>query len=223
MKKILISASLPALLLAFDVNATVILSPTAISQNTLGNRDANVDIGNVIDQSGLSSAFTSGVTDFDTYLGGNPTHSLAAGDNEWFAPDGEFLGFIDFDLGAVYDVDRVAIWNEDAAGVSRFELITSLDATFAASTSFGFFSLTNNPRDVDYLADVISLGAVSSARYVRMSIEGFYPDEQNFADQASLGEVAFSVTAANDVPEPASLVLGGLGLLAAGTVGRRRG
>jgi len=223
MKKILISASLPALLLAFDVNATVILSPTAISQNTLGDRSPGVDIGNVIDQSGLSSAFTSGVTDFDAYLGGNPTHSFVAQDNEWFAPDGEFLGNIDFDLGAVYDVDRVAIWNEDATGVSRFELITSLDSAFAASTSFGFFSLTNNPRDADYLADVISLGAVSSARYVRMNLVGFYPDEQNVADQASLGEVAFSVAAANDVPEPASLVLGGLGLLAAGSIRRRRG
>ncbi len=222
MKKILISATLPALLLALDVNATVILSPTAISQNTLGNRDGGVDIGNVIDQSGLSSAFTSGVTDFDTYLGSNPTHSFLASDNEWFAPDGEFLGNIDFDLGAVYDVDRVAIWNEDATGVSRFELITSLDSTFAASTSFGFFSLTNNPRDVDYLADVISLGAISSARYVRMSLVGFYPDEQNVADQASLGEVAFSVAAAGDVPEPASLALGALGLLAAGSLGRRR-
>lgn len=223
MKKILISASLPALLLAFDVNATVILSPTAISQNTLGDRDGNVDIGNVIDQSGLSSAFTSGVTDFDTYLGSNPTHSFLAQNNEWFAPDGEFFGAIDFDLGAVYDVDRIAIWNEDATGVAGFELFTSLDSTFAASTSFGIFALTNNTRDVDYLADVISLGTISSARYVRMSLLGFHPDEFNVADQASLGEVAFSVTAANDVPEPASLVLGGLGLLAAGTVRRRRG
>jgi len=220
MKKTL-SAAAVALMLSMNAGATAILSPTAIIQNTLGDRDGFVDSGNIINGSGLATGFTSGVTDFDTYLSGSPSHTLVAVDNEWFASNAVTSGFLDFDLGADYTLDRVAIWNEDAAGVSRLEILTSLDSSFAVSTSHGFFSLTNNTRDVDYLADVLGLGGPVSARYVRFSILGAYSDEQGAANQASLGEVAFSVVT-TDVPEPGTVGLMGLGLVGLGLRRRAR-
>lgn len=213
---------LSALIIAGHAHGAVILSPTAVVQNTLGDRSATVDIGNVIDQSGLSGGYVSGVTDFDTYLAGTPEHDFRALENEWFATGGTTSGTIDFDLGGVYAIDRVAIWNEDAAGVSRFELVTALDATFATSTLIGTFSLTDTARGVDYLAEVLTLGIVSPARYVRFNILGAYADVLGLADQASLGEVAFSAVPIADVPEPGGIALGAMGLLGAGAAARVR-
>lgn len=200
-------------------NASTILGATNIINNTLGDRDANVDIGNSIDQSGLSSGYTSGITDFDTYIGGTPSHSLIAVDKEWFASSGVTSGLVDFDLGGVYSLDRVAIWNEDATGVSRLNIYTSLDSLFAVNTLVGTFSLTNNPRDTDYFADVLSLAALTDARYVRFDILGAYPDDKGSANQASLGEVAFSVS---PVPIPAAAWLFGTALIGLIGFGKRR-
>jgi len=200
-------------------NASTILGASSIISNTLGDRDGNVDIGNSIDQSGLSSGYTSGVTDFDTYLGGNPSHSFAALGNEWFASSAVTTGSVDFDLGGVYSLDRIAIWNEDAAGVSRLDIYTSLDSLFAVNTFVGTFSLTNNTRNADYLADVLSLAAITGARYVRFDILGAYPDEGGAANQASLGEVAFSVS---PVPVPAAVWLFGTALIGLAGFGKRR-
>jgi hypothetical protein len=198
-------------------NASTILGATDIINNTLGDRDVTVDIGNIIDQSGLSSGYTSGVTDFDTYIGGNPSHTLVAVNNEWFANSGVTSGLVDFDLGGAYSLDRIAIWNENAAGISRLNIFTSLDSLFAASTLVGTFSLTNNPRNSDYIADVLTLAAITDARYVRFDILGAYPDELGIANQASLGEVAFSVS---PVPVPAAAWLFGTALI--GFVGMSR-
>lgn len=61
----------------------------------------------MIDQSGLSSSYTSGVTNFDTYLASNPTHNstLTTGWESGFAIT---TGNVDFDLGSSVTVSRMA-------------------------------------------------------------------------------------------------------------------
>lgn len=199
-------------------NASTIVGASGITQNTMGVRDGDVDIGNIIDQSGLSSSYASGVTDFDAYLAGSPSHASAARDNDWFADPGVTSGIIDFDLGSVYSLDRVAIWNEDATGVAQVNIFTALDSLFTGTTFVGTFTLSNNAREQDYLADVLTLTSITDARYVRFAIVDAYPDERGFADQASLGEVAFSVST---VPLPAAILLFGSALAGLIGFGRR--
>lgn len=201
-----------------SANASTILGASGIIQNTLGERDSIVDIGNIIDQSGLSSAYISGVSDFDAFLGSDPLHASDARDNDWFAGPGVTSGIIDFDLGGVYSLDRVAVWNEDATGVSQVNVFTSLDSLFSGTAFVGTFTLSNNTREQDYLADVLTLSAITDARFVRFAIVNAYPDDRGFADQASLGEVAFSVST---VPLPAALLLFGSGLALLFGVSRR--
>ena len=70
---------------------------------------------NMINQSGLDKPFTTDVTDFDEYFttGAQP-FGQGNFSNNWqsnFTFNLPLMGFVDFDLGAVVPIDRIAIWN----------------------------------------------------------------------------------------------------------------
>ena len=68
--------------MAGQARADLILSPVSVIGNTLGQLPAtspsDFSPSNLINQAGLSATFNSGVTDFDTYLAGNPTPFVGA-------------------------------------------------------------------------------------------------------------------------------------------------
>jgi hypothetical protein len=179
-----------------SVGAKVIVSPSAVIQNTLGERGPLVPITNIIDRSGLSPTFTSGVTDFDDYLAGNPLHS-GAYFTDWFAPDGTTTGIIDFDMGRAFAIDRIAVWNENGYGVTGLTVFTSNDPAFSASVQVGSFAVNSYPHCCDTPAEIHAL-STTSARYVRLQVLGAYPDD-TLPALASLSEVAFSSTT---IPNP---------------------
>lgn len=95
---------------ASTAQAGVIVSPTAVLSNSMGNFGDGFDIGNVIDQSGLSAGFTSDA-DYATYLSTSPTHAVGGSPDEyWVSSTATTTGSIVFDLGADYSVERLAIW-----------------------------------------------------------------------------------------------------------------
>lgn len=211
-----------ALALAGAVNnaaAAVILSPVAVVNMVPEFSPGCCAIERTIDQSGLSAGFTSGVTDFNTYMATNPLHVINFS-QEWFAPSGTFVQTIDYDLGASYLVDRAAVWNEESWGASTVDIFTSADnITYASVGSFG---LTNH-LVASYPADILDLSD-STARYVRFVVTGTPGDDGDDSSNVSvsLGEVAFSVGGTQQVPEPASLALLGIGLAGLSAMRRRK-
>jgi len=203
---------------AGQVRAGMIVSPTSVVANTLGDFDEFRDIGNTIDQSGLSLGFTSGVTDFDTYIGWSPTHAYDSSNppnNAWFGASGNNTGHVDFDLGQQLNVLQLALWNDDYHGASSITISTSNDSAFGTSANVGTFTPYEhgNPNHDPLPAQVFDL-TDSAARFVRIQINATYGHELT-----GWGEVAFDTSA---VPEPTTALLLACGLAGLAAAGRRR-
>lgn len=182
--------------------AAVIRSP--ISATATSEFSSAYDIGNTIDQSGLSVGFTSGVTDFDAYLALNPAHTFIATGFEWFTAQDIISAVVTYDLGNLFKVDRVALWNEDSSGIGIFDILASSDGVSFSTIATGLSPL-NNPDGTPYKAETFNFGPVN-ARYFRFDISGCpQPDPNSFTfNGCGIGEVAFS-TSSQPIPTPALL------------------
>ncbi len=201
----------------FSSANAAILSPTSIIANTLGELNSDFVDENLINQSGLSSGFISGVTDFDSYLGLSPTQSdpSLSGGGGYASSLFTLSGDIDFDLGGVFEIKRMALWNDrDGQSIGSFTLFISSDSGFVSSTNLGTFlpttSLTN-PVQAEVFDITDGVG-----QFVRLRIN--YPQDSGLSI-VNFGELAFDVSVSS-VPVPAAAWLFGSGLL--GLIGMAR-
>ncbi|MGS4946567.1 discoidin domain-containing protein [Meridianimarinicoccus sp. RP-17] len=214
--KTVLSAVLAVVLLSVGAQAASIVSAVSV---TASSERALVPASATINQSGLSASYVSGVTDFDTYLGSNPTHTLIARDNEWFSDFGNLTPTLTFDLGAVLTIDRIALWVEESSGFSTAALSSSTDGvTFG---SLGTINPADNPL-ADYPAEVFGI-ATTAMRYFRMDFSGCPQPDPGSTDECSLGEIAFSSVdpTSTPIPIPAGAILLG-SALATGLAATRR-
>jgi F5/8 type C domain len=146
-------------------------------------------LADTYNQNGLASKYVSGVTDFDSYLSLNPTHSYAYAGNEWFSNFGTQSATVTYDLGSVKSIDRLALWNEDASGIGRLNLAYSTDNITFSSLAAGL-TPANNALNLAYSADVFDF-ATTNARYVRFEASEC---RQSVFAACAFGEVAFSIS-----------------------------
>ncbi|WP_135507158.1 discoidin domain-containing protein [Roseovarius aestuariivivens] len=194
--------------------ATIVGANSATASSTFGPGN---DISNAIDQTGLSSTYISGVTDFDAYLATNPTHNTL-NTTEWFTATPVSSATLVFDLGSVLSLDRLALWHEDGAGFTSALLSSSTDGV--NFSSLGSISPLASPANIDYGAQVFGFGSVTSLQFFRMELSGCPQAGGLSFSGCGLGEIAFSRVAAIPVPGAGLMLLTGLGIGAA--VGRRR-
>ncbi|TAK92357.1 MAG: PEP-CTERM sorting domain-containing protein [Burkholderiaceae bacterium] len=191
-----------------NVAAGVIQSPTSAVIDLGGPGFGSIT--NTLNQAGLSSGFVSGVTDFDTYIGTGPTHTLIFGCCEWFSNSGTTSATVTYNMGAAYNIARLALWNEESSGIGSLDLSTSLDGITFSTLALGLVP-TDNPL-ADYPADVFSF-ATTSAQFIRFEMSGCPQALPGSFAACAIGEVAFDVVqGAQVVPEPASVILFGIGL-----------
>lgn len=207
MKKFISAVACSLALFGSQASAGVIIDATVIG-NTMGSYAGLGSTANLSNHAYLSSNYISGQTDFNTYLASAPTH--AEGDSySWLSAQGTYSGALTFDLGGVFNIQQLAMWNGAggiSASVNHFTVQTSLDSTFSNFSQVGSFT----GQQDNYLGTAYDL-TDSTARYVRISIL------DNFGNGccSAVGALAFDVTPVSAVPEPGSMALIGGGLLAA--------
>lgn len=196
-------------------SAAFIVQPVSVTNGTPDwDGFGTYGISQTCDQSGLLYNYSSGVTDFDQYVTSPlPWHSSQAAVYEWWAPLGYTSDWIIYDLGASMLVDRVALWNEEAAGLDSVTVTTANMSDFSDAMAGGGFTATDWGNGSWYLPDVYSLsGGARMARYIRLDVTADMTPSTTPDPYVSMGEFAVSV-----VPEPSALLAigAGLGLLVA--------
>lgn len=177
----------------------------------------------LIDQSGLSSPYVNGVTDFATFAS-TVTHAFQSSTN---AASSSITGVtspiavaFSFDLGAAYDINGMAFYNLVNANnsVTGLSVYADNDMSFANGTvaALGSF-VTTVPTSAPVAAQVLSWTTVNT-RYLTVVATA-----NNLGTKLAYGatEVVFS-QAVSAVPEPSTLALTVAGLGVVGGMGARR-
>lgn len=192
---------------------TVLAPVSAVS--SIGSGDTvNYQPVRMIDQSGLSAGYVSGVTDFDSYVATTVHLHASFGLNNWSSPIGVRLGSLTFGLGPGATVDRLALWSDGygISGIRDFTLLASATSDFASASTLGSFTAAVDVNGIA-AAQVFAFAPTSDA-FIRLQIDSVH--RQNVL-VTYVGEVAFRQVAIPAVPEPGAwaLMLAGGGLLAA--------
>jgi hypothetical protein len=162
----LVAATTAAFLTAGAVSGQVIVGPTGGVINSGGPGFGSLT--HTFNQAGLSHNYVSGVTDFDAFMALNPTHTNVFDGFEWFSNSGTTSASVTYDLGSIFTISRLALWNEESSGIGTLDL-------WGSSNGLDFFSLalglkpTDNPLGPDYSADVFAWSA-TDLRYVRFDM-----------------------------------------------------
>jgi hypothetical protein len=151
-----------------------------------------------------------------------PTHSTASHSRMWYS-NGEAIAdvTITFDLGEVYEVSGMHVWNLNSDGNNGSEVgVEDLNALFSstgtASGDFGNstpFTFDRAPELSTYEGEDYALGSPIMARYVQFDIETNY----GHGSIVGLSEVRFT-----GVPEPSAFLLLAVGALLAVSGPRKR-
>lgn len=167
-------------------------------------------------QAGLSAGYTSGVTNFASYIAGNPTHTTTFAGYEWFSNNPTTSASVTYNLGAVKQISKLALWNEESSGIGQLNLFGSTDGTNFTALLLGL-SPTDNTLAGNYGADVFSF-ATTGMQYMRLDMDRCPQPVPGSFNACAIGEVAFEAS----VPEPSTFMLMVAGLAGLGVASRRR-
>jgi hypothetical protein len=206
----------------------VIVQPISISVNP-NDQNPFAPIVKIIDQSGLSSPYTSGVTDFDTYTA-TTTHEQefplfsspinfgqGGGAGNINTPSG--VSFT-FDLGSVLTLDALSYWLSDTGtsgvidqDVKDFQLFAGTDDT---GTLLGTYSATQGDFDGLSNAQIFTFSPTST-QFITLKVQSvFFQGNDPSIVEPIIGEIAFrEAQEPPATPEPGTI----LGLVTVGALG----
>jgi hypothetical protein len=186
-------------------NAATVTTGT-VYYNSAGSLGSYTPEG-LYNQSGLSTGYISGVTDFDSYIASGVTHATSASPGgTWLSNGVADIGYTEmrFDLGAAMQISKLVLWNGSAgndAALRSFYVMTSNDPDFGSGITLHLFEniFGNEGPEPATVFDMTD----STARYVRLQFDSYYGNPCCLA----IGEIAFDASSVAPVPVPASLPL----------------
>lgn len=186
-----------------SVNATPIYQAVSVNAST-SEFGGDYALVNMINQSGLSAGYTSGVSDFATVAGGT-NHNGGNALNSGFSvgPFGQFS----YDLGSALSLDGLAFWETQNSGsVLEFNLYADTNQNFGDGVGafLGSFLATASGLTTSS-AQTFGFSAVST-QFLHIDII-----TTDGGAAPGIGEIAFR--GAMVVPEPSTLAIFVLGMI----------
>jgi hypothetical protein len=213
----LLALSVPAALFTIAPKAQALGQVLGSTATTTMGSVSGFGISNAVNQSGLSATYTSGTTDFDSYVSTATGNSVTS--NWWFGNGN--TGFVTFDLGASYDVNALALWAIASANINAvrgFSLYADTDAdTNSLGSLIGSFSAVAAVGDNNTIQSQVFTFATTNTRYIQMNITS-----NAGGSFSGLNEVAFGGSATPVPWETDALPVVGATLFFAGGVWAKR-
>jgi hypothetical protein len=200
--------------------ARVILSPAAIQFSDLGEFGASSLYTNMINHSGLTKDFSSGVSSYNRYFDFNPVpfQSLVFTNNWQSLVDFTLplTGVVEYDLGGTYAIDKLAIWNMSLENIR----VQVANAPGGPWTEVGSYTLPSRMAFLSVAAEQLSLNGLHVADYMRIMVDSAHKfSASDTFTYAIVGEVAVS---AIPVPEPGTWAMWAAGAPALALLARAR-
>jgi hypothetical protein len=213
----LLALSVPAALFTIAPKAQALGQVLGSTATTTMGSVSGFGISNAVNQSGLSATYTSGTTDFDSYVSTTTGNSVTS--NWWFGNGN--TGFVTFDLGASYDVNALALWAIASANINAvrgFSLYADTDAdTNSLGSLLGNFSAVAAVGGNNTIQSQVFTFATTNTRYIQMNITS-----NAGGSFSGLNEVAFGGSATPVPWETDALPVVGATLFFAGGVWAKR-
>lgn len=195
------------------LHAQVVLGPVSISSpgTQVGSNSA---IQKIIDQSGLTVGYTSGESDFASYVASTSTGTSPQLSGIVVGQVGDPRLF-SFDLGAEYAVSAIGIWTAGTLWSTEFELFADDDFDFTNGVGASILGSST----LSLTGQAFSFSEIRT-RYVHFTGPAV---TARSASAYGLSEVVFGGRTVSTVPEPSmlALFLAGLALLTGAAMRRR--
>jgi len=151
------------------------------------------------------------------------THAGTSPANSWVSTQGVLTGQITFNLGGVFSVNSFSFWNQNgggpgaagSTGIRNVQVFYSTDGVIFTALAGGPSSFAQVPGAVGLPPEIFSFTAVTATHF-RFIVRSNYGDTA----QTGFAEVGFNSVQA--VPEPATMLLLGSGLVGLASKVRRR-
>jgi len=215
MKLFTLAATLSAAIgLAGAAQAGVIIAPAFVTVDSGGIASGPYSANNLIDQSGLETQYTPGVTDFDEFIGLYQTHGSDLF-TRWLSKSNISTAKLTFDFGKEVTLSRLALWDDRSTTISKIKLSTPALGEFR---ELGVYDVIQGTS----YSQVFTFQPVTT-RFLSFEITGCNtPGSRQNWSGCGLNEVIFGAGDVAAVPEPATWAMMILGFGAAGSVLRRR-
>lgn len=176
----------------------VVIQPTAVLGHSLL-RSSDYTAEASINQVGLTATYTSGVTTLTSYAAQDPRQGFTTSSFEGFTAtaDGQVNAIFDYDLGAVYDLEKILFWNtknDEASRVVSFQVFVDTSSGFGSAVNLGTFTPNAGSSSFPTPLEVLNLPAATS-RYVRFRVL-----TNGGAAYSELGEIAFAGRTSTSIP-----------------------
>src|SRR4051812_38677866 len=158
------------------------LELTAIS-SPQGSFNQNFDLSNIINQSGLSSPYTSGATDFNAYVASTTHDSTIDKNSGYTSQKGGYPQQITLTFGSLQTIDSFAFWAADSKdsatlfrdSVKQFRLFQDSDSDLlnGMGPQIGGVFIAQANGGAATTAQVFTF-APTSTQYVHLIIDGTY-------------------------------------------------